>query len=159
MNTLVKILGAFMLLAFFVSCSSSGDNTSSTGIPDNNSVEFFGNWAAEKALFDIEFDDATERVDFIGEGGNIDLTVQENGKFSIDFIFGNDIETISGQMKHNNDLLSIVFDYSPNEKSYFEVQHSDTFLTINGGPLEYDFDRDGSTEPALVSFEFIPGLF
>ena len=155
MKTLLKIVGIYAFMAFAVSCSSSEDNTSPTETPDPNTEELAGNWTAEKAVFEIDFDGTIEVADFIGEGGTINLTIQDNGRFSIEFVLGENTETISGQMMHNNNLLSIVFDYAPNETSYFEISNTDTTVLIDGGPLEYDFDNDGTTEPAVVSFRFV----
>ncbi|RIV69348.1 hypothetical protein [Flagellimonas aequoris] len=155
MKTLSKIAVIYTLLCIFVSCSSSEDNNPPTETQQPNTEEVSGNWIAEKAFFEVDFDGTIESADFIEEGGNINMAIQENGRFSIEFVLGEDTETISGQMTRTNSLLSIVFDYSPNTTSYFEIQNTDTTLLIDGGPLEYDFDNDGTAEPAVVSFRFI----
>ena len=155
MKNSIKALGLSALFLIIFSCSSSEDENSPEVIPTGQPIEFTGEWSAEKAVFDIEFEDLTETADFIAEGGSINLTVEENGRFSIQFVLGQNSENITGQMSLNDDLLTIVFDYSPSDRSYFEVHHTDNILEIDGGPLEYDFDMDGNPEPALVSFRFI----
>lgn len=155
MKTLSKIALIYTFLCIFVSCSSSDDNTSQIETQQPNTEEISGSWTAEKAFFEVDFDGTIESADFIEEGGSINMTIQENGRFSIEFVLGEDTEIISGQMTRINSLLSIVFDYSPSTTSYFEIQDTDTTLLIDGGPLEYDFDNDGTAEPAVVSFRFI----
>lgn len=154
MKNSIKTFGLTIITCILFSCSSSEEENTPQEIPTGESIGFIGEWSAEKAVFDIEFEDSTETADFIAEGGSINLTIEENGKFSIEFVLGQNSENITGQMSLNGDLLAIVFDYSPSDRSYFEVNHVDTSLEIDGGPLEYDFDRDGSPEPALVSFRF-----
>jgi|GEM_PF-1809728 len=155
MKNSIKAFGLFALFLFLFSCSSSDGENSPDVIPTGEPIEFTGEWSAEKAVFDIEFENFTETADFIAEGGSINLNVEENGSFSIQFVLGQNSESITGQMSINDDLLTIVFDYSPSDRSYFEVHHTDNILEIDGGPLEYDFDDDGTPEPALVSFRFI----
>ncbi|WP_108245041.1 hypothetical protein [Muricauda brasiliensis] len=155
MKNSIKVFGLFALFLILFSCSSSDGENSPDVIPTGEPIEFTGEWSAEKAVFDIEFEDLTETADFIAEGGSINLNVEENGSFSIQFVLGQNSESITGQMSINDDLLTIVFDYSLSDRSYFEVHHTDNILEIDGGPLEYDFDDDGTPEPALVSFRFI----
>lgn len=165
MRTFVKILGIYSMMIIAVSCSTTEDPTEPTGTQEPNTQEpntqepntddFVGSWTAEKALFEIDFDGTIETADLIEEGVTINMVIEQDGKFSIEFVMGEDSETITGQMTRDNTNLTVVFDYAPNETSNFEIQVTDTNLLIDGGPLAYDFDNNGTTEPAMVSFIFV----
>ena len=70
MKTLLKIVGIYAFMAFAVSCSSSEDNTSPTETQEPNTEELAGNWTAEKAVFEIDFDGTIE----VAETMNLPMT-------------------------------------------------------------------------------------
>ncbi len=155
-----------LLLLALTSCitfSCGGDDSepklSTEGGPFKIS-ELAGNWEATTAGFYRTSDGVN--VDIIADGGSVSLSVQSNGKctFTINPV---DLEayTVSGKMLwgryEGDDALGIVWDDSPDDKSYFrwiELTNTTFNLGCTSECGEYDFNNNGTTETADLSFVF-----
>ena len=123
--------------------------------------ELAGNWEGIGNHFFRPF--TNEGVDIVFDGGSVSLTVQTNGKctFTINPV-DCDVYTESGEMfwelGGNEDYLEIVWDgSSPDEGSSFRAELTDTTFNLWCGPeqcVEYDFNCEGTPEPATLSFSF-----
>ena len=149
---------AFLLTILFLifSCSSSDDSGGLSGT-DLSISELQGSWTVTSLVFgklcDPGVDCPVEEVDVIEEGATATLTIQGNGRFTIlSAIPGGGSETITGQMSFDEDLLVLEFDDVPGEEEYYGIQLSNNgnTLAINGN-AEYDFDGDGTDEPANLN--------
>lgn len=123
--------------------------------------EFTGNWEATKADFFRASDGL--KVDIIADGGSLSLTVQSNGRctFFTDPV-DRDAYTVNGEMFwglfEGDDALAIVWNDIPEDRSYFRwIELTDTTfdLTCTSECGEYDFNDNGTTETADLSFFFV----
>jgi len=124
--------------------------------------ELAGTWEGTNTYFSRPF--SNDGVNIVADGGSVSLTVQSNGKctFTINPV---DCEayTESGEMfwelGDEGDYIEIVWDGSPpDEGSGFNAELTDTNFSLWCGPeecVEYDFNCDGTPEPATLSFSFI----
>lgn len=152
MKILVKLL-TLASLVIFLSCGSD-DGPSLVGT-DISIADIAGNWSATSAVFDIATAGPSIRVDVVEEGGSVILQIQNNGRFTLTVtVMGRAPEVSTGQMGFDEDLLTVSFDDDPDDFEFFGIQHTVTTLSING-PAEFDFDGDGTQEPAIVGLIFI----
>jgi hypothetical protein len=123
--------------------------------------ELTGNWEATTAYFFRASDGLG--VDIIGDGGSLSLTVQSSGRctFTID-PDDRDAYTVSGEMFwgrfEGEDALAIVWDDSPDDRSSFRwIEITDTTFDLGCTSEcgEYDFNNNGTTETADLSFSFV----
>ena len=132
--------------------------------------ELTGNWEATSAYFNRASDGL--QADIIADGGSLSLTVQSSGRctFIID-PFDRDAYTVSGEMfwgiyvdeddgNEEFEALVIVWDDSPDpdDRSYFRwIEITDTTFDLGCTSEcgEYDFNNNGTTETADLSFSFI----
>jgi len=159
-----KLLLFSTLLLWFVLSSCSEDDSESkltkSGGPFEIS-ELAGNWEATSASFFRTSDGL--QVELVADGGSVSLTVQSNGRctFTVD-PFDRDAYVVSGEMFWGSFesvvALAIVFDDSPDDSSYFRG-HELTDTTFNlwctSECGEYDFNNNGTSETADLSFFFV----
>ncbi len=149
-------LSAISIFMLFGSCSSDDGGGSLTGT--NISIsDIQGSWNVTSFVFDRAAEGPVLRIDLIEEGATASMTIQSNGRFTINStVPGGGQETITGQMSFDEDILLIEFDDDPGEEEFFSIQltNNDNTLTISG-PAEYDFDDDGMDEPAFVTIVFV----
>jgi hypothetical protein len=155
-----SVLSALLCSFFIIACSSSdgeGDEFSLVG--SNTSIaEIAGNWNATKGLFQSASLGPATETDVVAEGGSVTLSIQTTGQFSITVKeAGRTPDTSTGRMAFDEDLLVIFFDDDPGEWEYFGIVHNEPNLSIQGGngSADFDFDGDGTKEPAYVDFEFV----
>jgi hypothetical protein len=162
-NFKIILLVALTTCLTFSSCGDDSDDETElvkTGGPFEFS-ELAGNWKAGVAYF--FYPSSNSGVDIVADKGSVSLTVQSNGKctFTINPV---DCEayTESGEMFWELDgeesYLEIVWDGSPpDEGSSFRAELTDTIFSLYCGPeqcVEYDFNCDGTPDPATLSFGF-----
>jgi hypothetical protein len=164
MKSLKKTLVFSTALILFVVSSCSKDESESELFKEGGPFEFSelaGNWEATDAHFLRP--NTNSGVEIVGDKGSVSLTVQSNGKctFTID-PFDCEAYTESGEMLwelYNEEyFLEIVWNDSPGEGSSFRAELTDTTFSLFCGPekcVEYDFNCDGTPEPATLSFSFI----
>ncbi|WP_222983810.1 hypothetical protein [Flagellimonas meishanensis] len=153
MKSISKFIALLLLLFFVLSCSDD-DGTSLEGT-DISISDIQGNWNAIRAIFGLAGEGPVVEFDVLEEGGSATLAIQANGRFTLTLnIPGEGVDTITGQMSFDEDLLVVEFDDSPGESEFFGIQSTATTLSING-PAEFDFDGDGTDEPAEVELDFV----
>ncbi len=159
MKTLSKALlfGSFLGIFFVFACSSKGEEEELTMEGPFNISELAGSWNSTSASFVGN----TSSVNVVGDGGTLTMTVQSNGRFSmnIDPVDQNSY-SVSGKMfweKWEGEFyFAIEWDkYSGDWDTYGATLIENQF-TLNGGgdSGEYDFDGDGSFESASISITF-----
>lgn len=162
-NSIKTLLFSTVLILFVVSSCSEDESElelAKEGGPFAIS-ELTGNWEATSANF-FRVSDGLQ-ADIIADGGSLSLTVQSSGRctFTID-PFDRDAYTISGEMfwgqYDGEDALAIIFDDSPDDRSYFRgIELTDTTFNLGCSSEcgEYDFSNDGTSETADLVFDFI----
>ncbi len=150
------LISAFLVIFVAFSCSEDDGDDLTTEGPFSIS-ELAGNWNATMARFSAN----NTTVDVVEDGGTATMTVQSNGKFTlnIDPVDRNPY-SVSGTMFwekwEGNYFFTIEWDDSPGDWDSYGASLNSNILQINGGfnTGEYDFDNDGTMEPAEVDFEF-----
>ena len=161
MKNSIKTLIFSLVLILFValSCSKKDDSELvKEGGPFKIS-ELAGNWEATSAFFTS---DNNLSVDIIADGGSLSLAVQSSGKFTLTIDpVDRDAYTESGEMFwelfEGDYYFAIIWDDYPDDWDTYGATLTDTTFTLIGGSDagEYDFDNDGTSESARISFEFI----
>lgn len=147
------LVKGFLIILILVSCGSD-DGPSLTGT--NISIsDIQGNWTATRAVFDIASTGPSMRVEVVKDGGTVTLQIQGNGRFTLTVtVMGRAPEVSTGQLGFDEDLLTVSFDDDPDDFEFFGIQNTSTTLSING-PAEFDFDGNGTEEPARVELDFV----
>ena len=163
-NTIVKdtsnknshyyILYALLFL-LCISCSSEDEEevTISLDGPVLSVSDFSGNWTATGAIFE-DFD-GSQRLNLVQEGGSASLSVQSNGRFSINLdVPGQGTEVISGELGFNEgewgDRLIVIFDGEPKEDyEVYNISLENGILYLSG-VTTFDFTGGGTEEPAVI---------
>lgn len=157
----INLLLANLLLAISLlfSCDSGDDEDEFSLVGTNTSVaELSGNWNATTGSFGRAAEGPVVETDVVADGGTVTLNIQNSGRFTLTVtVQGEPPETTTGRMAFDEDLLVVFFDDDPEEWEYFSITHNEPNLTISGGngSAEFDFDGDGTDEPADVHFVFV----
>ncbi len=167
MQSPIKALSVCMVLISFIaiSCDSAGESEQELvkeGGPFAIS-EIAGNWEATQAGF-LRISDNLW-VPIVSQGGSVSLTVQSSGRST--FVI-NPVDraayTASGEMfwgsYEGDEALIIVWDDSPDpddRSSFRSIELTDTTFNMACTSVcaEYDFNGNGTSEEADLSFEFI----
>ncbi len=160
MRTSTKSVLLAVLFILFVAASCGEKDPPITPDGPFNISELAGNWEATSASF-IRDSDAMS-VEIIGDGGTVTMAVQSSGRFTMT-IDPSDrpAYTVSGEMFweiwEGNYYFSIEWaDYPGDWDSYGATLTGDTFEIFGGFDTgEYDFDNDGTSESARISFTFV----
>ena len=155
----ITLLFAFLIL----SCSSDDEDVQADQGPDFAISELAGTWNATEITFVFSGSGTVPNpstYQIVAEGGSGVLTVQSNGRFTMNITpFGQPTESFGGTMYfEDGEFFAIQFDDDPpNDPTYFGVTLSGNMFSLNGGPdtAEWDFDGDGNDEPASVNLQFI----
>jgi hypothetical protein len=164
-----KLIFSTVLISFIVS-SCSEDELELALVKEGGPFaisELTGNWEATSANFFRASDGL--QADIITDGGSLSLTVQSSGRctFTID-PFDREAYTVSGEIfwglyvdeddDEEFEALVIVFDDSPDDRSYFrwfELTDTTFNMACTSECGEYDFNNNGTSETADLGFEFI----
>jgi hypothetical protein len=149
---------AMVLSSMFVRCSSDEDDEGpSTQGTYLSLSDIAGNWIATRAVFSNAQLSPPVLVDVPKEGGTVTLSIQTNGKFIFTVSFpGENPDVATGTLGFEDEYLVVAYDDEPGEYEYMGI-HSNanhTELSISG-PAEYDFDDNGTDEPAELSMQLI----
>jgi len=138
------------LIPFFVTCNKNKNEYPLEG-PNLSMNDIAGNWKATSANYHYD----TLFFDVIAEGGSVSLVIQGDGRFTFTLKLPDEPDNVSsGQLGFDEEWLAISFDDDPDEYEYFFIQLSNGVLTIRG-PAEFDFEGDGTEEPANVDLILI----
>ena len=90
--------------------------------------------------------DPTETVELVSQGASLTVTFTSDGDFTWDFRdVDGAVETRSGTFSVAGDVLTL--SESGQEDPFLAVRHDDS-LTLRTGNREFDFNEDGTDEPA-----------
>ena len=115
--------------------------------------EISGNWEATMVEFSNAAAGPVQTVEIIGAGGSFTLTIQTNGRFTMNLsIPGTTTEITGGQLGFDEELLVVIYDEDPDEWEYFGIMLNNDELLLTG-PGTFDFDGDNIDESAFVALE------
>jgi len=115
--------------------------------------EISGNWEATMVEFSSAAAGPVQTVEIIGAGGSFTLTIQTNGRFTMNLsIPGTTTEITGGQLGFDEELLVVIYDEDPDEWEYFGIMLNNDELLLTG-PGTFDFDGDNIDESAFVALE------
>jgi hypothetical protein len=136
---------ALLLLFLLMGCSDSG-----TGVEDEL-APLVGSWRAQALLLTNQAD-PQEEFDVIGSGGVFALSILATGTYSASLtVFGmSNVEM--GTITVSGNQLTITPTNPPGSPTQGTWSLSGDVLYIDG-TTEFDFDLDGSGDPANVHFE------
>ena len=135
-------LAAFAGLAVSLACGDSGNGP--------NRDQFAGTWDATKLEF-TNVANTSQKVDVIAAGAPFVIVLESNGTYQATIV-------IPGQPADNTtgtwSVSSQVFTLRETGVSFdlqFSWSLSGNTITISGADTEFDFNDDGTDEPAKVS--------
>ncbi len=141
---ITAILSVFTL---FTSCSDDGDGLSQSGT--NLSIsDIAGSWTAINATFS-----GPQFYDLLGDGGEITLVIQNNGRFTFTMkVPGEPDEVSTGKLGFDGEWLAVIFDDDPEEEASFFISLINNILTLRG---QIEFDPDGNGIEDFGTLELI----
>jgi hypothetical protein len=124
---------------------------SETGIEE---TELVGIWDATKFEFEETSGDPVVTVDLMTMNYEITIEINEGGTYEISMSFlGGAPEVDTGTWSLDGDLLVLTATGEP-VGDEFEVTIAGTTLTVRSDDQTWDFDEDGTEEPALFEAIF-----
>jgi len=141
-----------LLTAVLVLAAACGDDA--TVGPDPELAPLVGDWeATELVLANVA--NPSVAPDLIELGATFDLNVQPSGQYTAILVFSLQSQTEIGQVEVDGDRLTLrptVPPGQPPTTGTFSIQGDQ--LTLDGS-TEFDFNMDGTPEPASAHFEFV----
>lgn len=154
MKIFYKFFYLIALSLAILCCSGEDDLDEFSLVGTNTSIAAMaGSWNATSAIFTEAGVGQPRDYDVVAEGGTATLNIQANGRFTLTISpTGLPSETITGDLRFDEDLLVVFFDDDPEEWEYFTITHNDPNLTIGDRTAtgEFDFDGDGTLESANI---------
>ncbi|MEK6477859.1 hypothetical protein WJR50_10005, partial [Catalinimonas sp. 4WD22] len=117
-----------------------------------------GNWIATYARFSNNQLNPPIQINVVDEGGTVNLVIQSNGRFTFTISFPGETPDVSkGQLGFDEDYLVVHYDGdAADDYEYMGIQLSqDQNTLVISGPAEYDFNEDGTEEPAQLRLELV----
>ncbi|MDX1648037.1 MAG: hypothetical protein R3304_12895 [Longimicrobiales bacterium] len=149
-------VGMIMLLVAGVGCGGGPDVTEVE--PDPAIQPFVGTWDAETMTV-TSVADTSIVADLIDAGGAFTLNVQESGQYTAQLSFAaTDSAGIEpfveiGRMTVFDDFITLSPTTPPGDPVSSEYEFvEDDFLRLEG-PTDFDFNLDGTTDPAVLLLE------
>ncbi|MGB5238338.1 MAG: hypothetical protein WBM43_06230 [Flavobacteriaceae bacterium] len=136
------------------SCNDKGGDDSDCSLQGTNLsiADISGNWVATSATF-FTTSDPIQTVNVVAEGGTVTLSIQSGGGFTLNISESDGpSDSSAGDFCFDEDLLVVRFDGDdPDDWEYYRVQLTSGNNTLSiGGPAEFDFNGDGTPDPAEV---------
>jgi hypothetical protein len=140
--------GAVLLLVAAVATACSKESTA----PDPAVAPFVGDWAADTLILTSEADPQTS-LDLVALGATFTLNVQPSGQYTAILIYSGQSKTEFGKLEVSGQTLTLHPTSSdpPTAGTYsFNGDH-----LIVDGETEFDFNLDGTMDPARVHFDLV----
>jgi hypothetical protein len=140
------------LAVLVVVLSACGDKDTVVA-PDPSMAPLVGDWTAT-ALVVTSVANPDVEVDIIALGAAFSLNIQPSGQYTAILLYAGQSQTEIGKMSVSGNVLTLT-------TSYPEVTTSTAIFALQGDQLtmdadtEFDFNLDGTSEPALAHFELV----
>ncbi len=155
---LYHLLSLLWVGCSLVSCSTDDEGPDCSLQGTNFSVsEISGNWTATEASFFNISTEPIQVVDVVAEGGTVTLSIQSNGRFTLNIAESDGSNTrFSGDLCFDEDLLVVRFDGdAADDYEFFRITFNGTNNLTLDGPAEFDFDDNGTPDPAEISLALV----
>lgn len=147
-----KGLGWVILAALaFVGC---GDGGTDPGV-DPALAPFVGDWVATKLVM-TSVANPSVAPDLIALGSTFKLNVQPSGQYTAILIYAEQGATEIGNISVSGNTVTLNRVFPSRGTTHAVFAFSGNKLTLEGD-TEFDFNLDGTPEPALVRFELVKG--
>ncbi|GJM30382.1 MAG: hypothetical protein DHS20C17_30170 [Cyclobacteriaceae bacterium] len=153
-----RILYWLTFICLYSSCNSD-DGGGVGGISTGDLIleAITGEWAATSATFTTVNVNPVRSRDLITDGGLCDLSISQNRRFSLVVrnpgVAGPQLTT--GLFEPNGNFIDVRLDTDPNVLVRWNFTLSGDNLSIDG-PLDYDFEDDGTFEQTSMALQLIP---
>lgn len=143
--------GALLLLG---ALACGGDGGADPIGPDAEIAQFVGDWTAQGMTL-TNVANLEVVVDLVELGATFTLNVQPSGQYTAILVFGLQASTEIGTVSVAGSTLTLNRNFPSTETApgTFEFFGPDRFVL--DGDSEFDFNLDGSSEPALAHFDFV----
>ena len=138
-----------LLSLFLVAC---GD-PAATG-PDPLIQPFVGDWKATAFVLTSSVSEQVS-IDLIQLGGTFDLNIQPSGSYTAILVYAGLGQTEMGTISVTTTTVTLNREFPTKENEVSTYQFVGDSLLILDGDTEFDFNFDGTEDPALVHFELL----
>lgn len=141
--------GAFVSLALLVAACGGDDILE----PDPALAPFLGDWdGTSLVLTSVANPDV--HPDLIELGATFALNVQPSGQYTAILLFAGQSQTEIGQLEVSGSTLTLRRDFPSSSTSTATYSFPNSDRLVLDGDSEFDFNLDGTPEPARVHMEF-----
>jgi len=153
MKSKYNFLVVCLVIVLFSGCSSSDEaDVPFTGI---NLTDIAGDWEATRAQFTTVNSNPVQEVDVVATGGIGILVISNDGRFTLIITpSGENPQITTGVFGTDASRLSVVFDDNPDVTLFWNIQNSNTQLSLQG-PSKHDFESDGTNEEVTAVLDFV----
>lgn len=125
------------------------------GGSDEPSMEnLSGIWRATRLEF-VNAANSSQRVELIAQGATLELNLNDNGAYRATLVMpGEPGEVTDGTWSYTSDTFTLQ-GAGASFSLVFDLDLQDDRLTLAGADAEYDFDDDGTDEPATLTMELV----
>jgi hypothetical protein len=113
-----------------------------------------GTWEATEVRITTTVGQTVQEMEVISMGGSGTLVVNQDGRFTIIIIRQQGGGVFTGAFAIDGGVFTTVFDNEPDEIGAWIAQKSGNTLILQG-PIKYDFEKDGSPNPATLKLNLI----
>jgi hypothetical protein len=139
-------LAVLVALSMSVACGDNG--------PDPLTLDdLVGTWRATQFVFTKQ-SDPSRFFDLIQNSGVVTIVIAANGTYSGQQSAFGVTETFSGTITVSGSFVSLTDDEDPGDPTDFAASLTGNTLTLATSDAEFDFDFDGTDEPASLTAVF-----
>ena len=138
-----------LLSLFLVACA----DPAATG-PDPLIEPLGGDWQATAFVLTSSVAEQVS-IDLIQLGGTFDLNIQPSGSYTAILVYAGLGQTEMGTISVTTTTVTLNREFPTKENEVSTYQFVGDSLLILDGDTEFDFNFDGTEDPALVHFELL----
>lgn len=145
-------MGRALRAAVFAAWVVSGCSSDITE-PDPAVAPFVGDWVATQlVLTSVANPDVSP--DLIEEGAQFKLNIQPSGQYTAILVYAQQSSTEIGTISVTGNTITLARDFPSRSTTTAVYVLSGDHLTLDG-ETEFDFNLDGTPEPATVHFDLV----
>ena len=122
--------------------------------PDPLIAPFVGSWEATALVLTSPLSDLLS-VDLIEFGSTFDLDIQPSGGYTAILVFAGQAQTEIGTITVTPTTVTLHRDFPTKDTAVSTYEFVGDATLILDGDTEFDFNLDGTNDPALVHFELV----
>jgi hypothetical protein len=143
-------LRSVLIFAAFMATACSGDKSTE---PDTGIAPFVGDWAAESLVLTSQANPSISG-DIIQLGATFTLNVQPSGQYTAILLYSGQSLTEIGTISVSGTTVTLhqSFPSASTSAGVFSFEGDHLIIDAN---TEFDFNQDGTAEPALAHFDLV----